>query len=57
MSLLDAPLGRFVLTYMLFVKTLSVLNLVGWKQSKPPCLHSLGWNVWLPGQYDPKHAG
>ena len=45
-----------VLTYMLCVKTLSVLDLVWWKLTKPLCcLHSLEWNVWLLGQSDPKH--
>ena len=36
-----------VLTCMLFVKTLSILNLVWLKLSKPLCLRSLEWKVWL----------
>ena len=45
-SALSIPFGH-VLTYMLFVKTLSILNLVWWKWTKLLC--------WLLGHSDPMH--
>ena len=39
-----------VLTHMLCVKNPSDLNLVWWRWTKPLCLRSLEWNVWLVGQ-------
>ena len=37
------------------VPDLCDLNLVQWQQTKPMCLLSLEWNVWLLCQSDPKH--
>ena len=47
-------LSGHVLTYMLFVKTLSVLNLVEGSRVPSCAPAQLKWNVWLLGQSDPR---